>query len=163
MKVVHGNRGQQPPQGQPDPNMQVKVALKDTSDVACEQCDHKLFTQLMMFKNLSAVMSPTGEESLIPIINFIQKYYSLDKTIHYKLLSDILPKQKLFSKYIKGKKMDKYNPELVTIVSKHYEISKREAKLYIDLFRDTTDGTNSLTGVLELYGNTQKEIKKLLK
>ena len=67
MKVVHGNRGQQPPQGQPDPNMQVKVALKDTSDVACEQCDHKLFTQLMMFKNLSAVMSPTGEESLIPI------------------------------------------------------------------------------------------------
>ena len=64
MKVVHGNKGQQ---GQPDPNMQVKVALKDTSDVTCEKCDHKLFTQLMMFKKLSAVMSPTGEESLIPI------------------------------------------------------------------------------------------------
>ena len=67
MKVVHGNKGQRPQQGQPDPNMQVKVALKDTSDVTCEKCDHKLFTQLMMFKNLSAVMSPTGEESLIPI------------------------------------------------------------------------------------------------
>jgi len=67
MKVVHGGKGQQPHQGQPDSNMQVKVALKDTIDVACEKCGHKLFTQLMMFKKLSAVMSPTGEESMIPI------------------------------------------------------------------------------------------------
>lgn len=68
MKVVHGNKGQQPQQGQPDPNqMQVKVELKDTSDVSCEKCGHKLFTQLMMFKKLSAVMSPTGQESMIPI------------------------------------------------------------------------------------------------
>jgi len=67
MRVVKGNQGQQPPQGQPDQNMQVKVALKDTQDVSCEKCGHKLFIQLMMFKKLSAVMSPTGEESLIPV------------------------------------------------------------------------------------------------
>jgi len=67
MRVVQGNNGQKPPQGQQNPNMQVKVALKDTSDVSCEKCGHKLFTQLMMFKKLSAVMSPTGEESMIPI------------------------------------------------------------------------------------------------
>ena len=69
MKLVKGN-GPQPqgnPQGQPNPNMQVKVNLKDTSDLGCEQCGHKLFTQLMMFKQLSAVMSPTGEETLIPV------------------------------------------------------------------------------------------------
>ena len=67
MRVVKGNKGQQPQPGQPDPNMQVKVALKDTQDVSCEKCGHKLFVQLMMFKKLSAVMSPTGEESLIPV------------------------------------------------------------------------------------------------
>jgi len=67
MRVVKGNQGQQPPQGQSDQNMQVKVALKDTQDVSCEKCGHKLFVQLMMFKKLSAVMSPTGEESLIPV------------------------------------------------------------------------------------------------
>tara|TARA_R110000822_G_C15134194_1_gene475446 strand:+ start:337 stop:774 length:438 start_codon:yes stop_codon:yes gene_type:complete len=133
------------------------VTSKKTNPNSYTEGDWKAYNSYMLNKWLS--MNPNVTE----IINFIQKYYSLDKTIHYKLLSDILPKQKLFSKYIKGKKMDKYNPELVTIVSKHYEISKREAKLYIDLFRDTTDGTNSLTGVLELYGNTQKEIKKLLK
>ena len=71
MKVVHGNdRPQGPTRDKPglNPNqMQVKVELKDTSDVGCEKCGHKLFTQLMMFKKLSAVMSPTGQESMIPI------------------------------------------------------------------------------------------------
>jgi predicted nucleic acid-binding Zn ribbon protein len=70
MKVVKGNRGTQgpqAPQSQAEQQMQVKVALKDTTDLTCEQCDNKLFVQLMMFKKLSAVLSPTGEESLIPV------------------------------------------------------------------------------------------------
>ena len=64
MKLVKGNRGpQSQPQSQPQSaaaqNMQVKVALKDTTDLSCESCDHMLF--------ISAVLSPTGEESLIPV------------------------------------------------------------------------------------------------
>ena len=69
MRVVKGNNPG-PTRGEPglDTNqMQVKVALKDTQDVSCEKCGHKLFVQLMMFKKLSAVMSPTGEASMIPI------------------------------------------------------------------------------------------------
>ena len=68
MRVVKGNSG--PTRDNPGLNtndMQMKVLLKDTVDVVCEKCGHKLFTQLMMFKKLSAVMSPTGEESLIPV------------------------------------------------------------------------------------------------
>ncbi len=70
MKVVQGGGPQGPSRDKPGLNtqqMQVKVELKDTSDVSCEKCGHKLFTQLMMFKKLSAVMSPTGQESMIPI------------------------------------------------------------------------------------------------
>ena len=63
MRVVKGN-GAQP---QADQDMQVKVALKDTTDVTCDKCEHKFFTQLMMFKKISAVMSPTGQESMIPV------------------------------------------------------------------------------------------------
>jgi len=79
------------------------------------------------------------------------------------MLSDILPKQKLFSKYIKGNKVDKFNPELVTLIAKHYEVSKKEAKVYIDLYKHTSSGLNSLTEIVEQYGKTKKEIKKLLK
>ena len=66
MKLVHGNKG---PQGQPQTavaqNMQVKVALKDTTDLSCESCDHRLFIQLMMFKKL-----------IITIISLRQHYLS---------------------------------------------------------------------------------------
>ena len=71
MRVVQGNKGPKgPTRDNPGLNtdqMQVKLALKDTEDVGCDKCGHKLFTQLMMFKKISAVMSPTGEESLIPV------------------------------------------------------------------------------------------------
>ena len=97
------------------------------------------------------------------IINFVQKYYSLDKKMHYKMLSDILPKQKLFTKYVKGKKMDKYNPELVKLVADHYEISRKEAKQRIDMFKHFSTGIENLTDMLRGYGKTDKEIKRLLK
>ncbi len=67
MNVVHGNKGQRPQPGQPNPNMQVKIDMKQASDLTCDECGHKYFQQLMMFKKISAVMSPTGEESLVPI------------------------------------------------------------------------------------------------
>ena len=65
MKVVQGGRGQRPQQGQPQ--QQIQVNMNDAEDLTCDKCNHKYFTQLMMFKKISAVMSPTGEESLIPI------------------------------------------------------------------------------------------------
>ena len=68
MRVVKGNSG--PTRDNPGLNtndMQVKIALKDTTDVSCDKCGHHYFTQLMMFKKLSAVMSPNGQESMIPV------------------------------------------------------------------------------------------------
>ena len=79
------------------------------------------------------------------------------------MLSDILPKQKIFSKYIKGKKVDKFNPELVKIVASHYEISRKEAKDRIEMYTHFSTGTETLTEMLQGYGKTKKEIKKLLK
>jgi len=119
--------------------------------------DWKAYNVYMINKWLSM------NSDVTEIINFTQKYYSLDKKIHFKMLSDILPKQKIFSKYIKGRKVDKFNPELVTIISNHYEVSKTEAKSYIDVYTGTNEGAYTLTCVLEMYGKTKKEIKKLLK
>tara|TARA_R110000851_G_scaffold225818_1_gene378611 strand:+ start:670 stop:1110 length:441 start_codon:yes stop_codon:yes gene_type:complete len=119
--------------------------------------DWKAYNVYMINKWLSM------NSDVTEIINFTQKYYSLDKKIHFKMLSDILPKQKIFSKYIKGIKVDKFNPELVTIISKHYEVSRAEAKSYIDVYKGTTEGSCNLKGILEMYGKTKKEIKKLLK
>ncbi len=119
--------------------------------------DWKSYNTYMVNRWLS--MNPGVTE----IINFIQKYYSLDKKIHYKMLSDILPKQKLFSKYIKGKKLEKFNTELVSIIAKYYEISRSEAKQRIEMYMHFSTGTETLTEILRGYGKTKKEIKRLLK
>ena len=137
--------------------MLADVSHKKTDPNTYTEGDWKAYNTYMMNKWLS--MNPHVTE----IINFIQKYYSLDKQIHYKMLSDILPKQKLFSKYIKGKKVDKYNPELVKLVASHYEISRKEAKERIEMYIHFSTGVETLTDMLRSYGKTDKEIKKLLK
>ena len=137
--------------------MLADVSHKKTDPNTYTEGDWKAYNTYMMNKWLS--MNPHVTE----IINFIQKYYSLDKQVHYKMLSDILPKQKLFSKYIKGKKVDKYNPELVKLVASHYEISRKEAKERIEMYIHFSTGVETLTDMLRSYGKTDKEIKKLLK
>ena len=133
------------------------LTINKTDPNTYTDSDWKAYSVYMVNKWLS--MNPDVTE----IINFTQKYYSLDRKVHYRMLSDILPRQKIFSKYIKGKKVDKYNAELVALISKHYEVSKSEAKDYIDIFKYSSDGISNLTEVVEQYGKTKKEIKKLLK
>tara|TARA_R110000851_G_scaffold31214_5_gene84591 strand:+ start:7075 stop:7317 length:243 start_codon:yes stop_codon:yes gene_type:complete len=79
------------------------------------------------------------------------------------MLCGVLPKRKVFTKYIKGTKSDKFNPELVDILYKHYEVSKDEIKTYIKLFNQDNVRILSLTSILESYGYDKKQIKKLIK
>tara|TARA_R110000744_G_scaffold39158_1_gene89187 strand:+ start:8731 stop:9168 length:438 start_codon:yes stop_codon:yes gene_type:complete len=138
-------------------NIIADVSYKKTDPSTYTEGDWKAYNMYMVNKWLSM------NSDVTEIINFIQKYYSLDKKIHYKMLSDILPKQKLFSKYIKGKKVGKYNPELIDYVVKYYEISRQEAKQRIDMITQTEGGIEALTEMVRGYGKTEKEIKRLLK
>ena len=65
------------------------------------ESDLKSYNPYMMNRWLSMYKHYTG------IIDNIQKYYSLPKKLHYKMLCSLLPKQKVFIRYIKGKKVGK--------------------------------------------------------
>jgi len=97
------------------------------------------------------------------LIDSTQKYYTLPKSMHYKMLTGVLPKKKVFTRYIKGKKENKYNPELVNILCKHYEVSTDEIKTYIQLFFGDKLRILSLVTILESYGYDNKQIQKLIK
>jgi uncharacterized Zn finger protein len=58
MKVVKGN---------PEQNMNINVNLDQCDDIVCESCGNLTFRQVVMFKKLSAVLSPSGKASLIPL------------------------------------------------------------------------------------------------
>jgi hypothetical protein len=131
-----------------------QVTYEKKSWDSFSEVEHKVFNPYMINRWLSM------DEDLIQIVNFFQKYsieYLHPKEV-YKWYCDVIPKQKRFNKYIKGKKQVKYDTELIGLVCKHFETSKKECIDCIELM-----DKSQLTSLLELFGKNPKEIKKLLK
>jgi hypothetical protein len=135
------------------------ITNKKTPWSTLTEQDRKSFSPYLINRWLS--MHP----ELIEIIDMFQQYTigPLSKKHVYQLYHDILPKQKMYAKYIKGKKMNKYNPELVKFLTDHLQSSKVEAEEYISLLMRDKFGRDRLVELLKKYGHTDKEIKKLLK
>lgn len=123
------------------------------------EADQKSFSPYLINRWLS--MSP----DLIEIVDAFQQYTigELDRKHVYQLYQDILPKKRIFMKYIKGKGSDKYNKDLVEILCEHFEIPSREAEEYIDMLNGMDISTECIKELLSRYGKTDQEIKKLLK
>ena len=51
----------------PGQKQQVKVDLSQAETMKCEYCGNYIFIKGSVIKRLSALVSPTGEEALIPI------------------------------------------------------------------------------------------------
>ena len=116
--------------------------------------EQKKFSSFIVNRWLSMRME------LIEIINQLQKYTIglLSPRDTYRLYHGILPTQRTFAKYIKGKKEDKYDKQLISQIADHYLVSQSEAIDYIDLMPK-----DSCSSLLSMYGYTEKEIKKMLK
>ena len=123
------------------------------------ESDQKSFSPYIINRWLS--MHP----DLIETIDLFQQYTigPLSKKHVYQLYYDILPNANVRAKYIKGKKLNKYNKDLVKLITSHYNVNSKEAEEYIDLFKHTNGGISHLNKLLKMYGKTDKEIKKLLK
>jgi predicted nucleic acid-binding Zn ribbon protein len=48
----------------------IKRKLESARTITCEQCDNHTFNQVHVMKRLSALVSPTGEEVVIPLQTF---------------------------------------------------------------------------------------------
>ena len=51
----------------PNPNTQFKVDISQTTAEVCEECGNDTFVQVYQMRKLSALLSPTGQETMIPI------------------------------------------------------------------------------------------------
>ena len=51
----------------PKKQAQVKLNLSDTETIVCEKCGNGLFIQSFFLKKISALVSPTGQEAIIPV------------------------------------------------------------------------------------------------
>ena len=118
------------------------------------EIDQKAFSPFMMNRFLSMRME------LTELVNEFQTYTIglLRPQETYRLYFELLPNNKAFAKYIKGKSEDKYEKALVEQIAEHYQVSKSEAADYIDLMDKT-----QCERILTMYGYSDGEKKKLLK
>jgi hypothetical protein len=101
---------------------------------------------------------------LIEAVNYFQRFnHDLDSEIAFKLYYDILPKKRLWSKYVKSNNETKYNADLVDFLVKHYRISTLEAKDYLKIYLSSDDYKTNLIHLLQSCGYDLQKIQELVK
>ena len=48
----------------------LNINFEQTTAVVCDECGHDVFTQVLKMRKVSALLSPTGQETMIPIQAF---------------------------------------------------------------------------------------------
>ena len=54
----------------PNGQAQMNIDLSQASDVKCDECKNDSFKQTILIKKMSALISPTGQEIVIPVAAF---------------------------------------------------------------------------------------------
>jgi len=93
----------------------------------------------------------------IDIVNYVQKINPTNKKQIYSIYREMIPKQKVWLKYVKSQ-TPKKNAELVEYVADYFECSLGEADHYIDILRET-----GVRSILWKMGIDEKEQNKLVK
>jgi hypothetical protein len=131
------------------------------ADQSAEFFDNLTEAELKSYRNsrymINRVISMNHDYA--GIVNAIQKYTSIPERMHYLFYTNILPKKKQFNKYIKSAAEDKYEDWMVSLVAKHYAVSRSEAVEYIEIFY--LQNKDELRELCEKYGIDQKLIKKV--
>jgi hypothetical protein len=116
------------------------------------EADQKSWSNYMVCRFLS--MDPR----CIDMINEIQKYQGiLQPREFYQLCLAVTPKGRAFYPYIKNQSEEKWSKEVMEILCKHFQESERNVAEYLQIV--TKDDVRE---ILSLYGNNEKDIKKLL-
>ena len=66
-------------------NVNMNINVSELPDVVCEKCGNQTFSMAFLFKKISAVLSPNGKESMIPL-----QIYKCDECGHIN--KEFLPK-----------------------------------------------------------------------
>ena len=93
----------------------------------------------------------------IEISNMAQRFLPTDKNGIYNFYCSMIPKKKVWNKYIKSSIKPK-NKELVKILANYFECGTHEADNYIDVI-----GKDEVKSILSSIGKEKKEITQLFK
>ena len=128
-----------------------EITVKKTSPKDFTQQDWDDWNSYMVHRFLSMNMS------YIDIVNYVQNINPQNKKEIYTIYREMIPKRKVWNKYIKNQNK-KDSKELSDIIASKLSIGSNEASSYIPILEK-----EGVTEVLSDLGYEKKEIKKLIK
>ena len=128
-----------------------EVTVKKSSPNSFTQQDWDDWNSYMIHRFLSMNIN------YIDIVNFVQNINPQNKKEIYTIYREMIPKRKVWNKYIKNQNK-KDSKELSDIIASKLSIGSNEASSYISIL-----GKDGITGVLSDLGYEKKEITKLIK
>ena len=128
-----------------------EITVKKTLPNNFTQQDWDDWNSYMVHRFLSMNMS------YVDIVNFVQNINPQNKKEIYTIYREMIPKRKIWNKYIKNQNK-KDSKELAKIIANKLSIGIDEASSYIPILEK-----EGVTEVLSDLGYEKKEIKKLIK
>ena len=127
--------------------------------ITYEKKDWKSFTedQQSSFNSYMVHRFLSMYEGYIDITNVVQKFPYTEKEAIYNTYKSMLPKKKMFLKYIKSSRK-KTSDALLVHIANHFTCGLGEAEEYTYILRK-----EGVEGILFQSGIEEKEIKKLIK
>jgi hypothetical protein len=96
----------------------------------------------------------------IELISEIQPLtQTLEPKLFYKLLIGLIPKGKVYLRYIKGKHEEKVDEQIINLLMAEYACSKNTAIDYYDILLNIKDGKEYIEYLKEKYGVTTEKAK----
>lgn len=101
--------------------------------------------------------------ALLDDVSTLFKYFDkIPSPQFYQLLIGLIPPDKKFYPWVKSKTQS-HNNELLELVARYFEISKKEAGEYIAILSSNEKGKKQLEELCHAYGLSDKEIESLMK
>lgn len=101
------------------------------------------------------------DDDILPEMAFLYRYFDkIPSSQFYKLLIRLVPKENRWVPWIKSKVI-KHGPDLLNLVSKHYQVSKRQANEYVNVLTATDEGLLKLIDLCKITGLNDSEVEKL--
>ena len=104
--------------------------------------EKKSFSPFMIHRFLSMEMD------YVDIVSHVQNY-QLSPERTERFFRDLLPKKKLWNKYLKGS--GKQDNQSIDILSEYYQVSKREATMYYNTLKSNGE-LDKVKEIKKLYG-----------
>jgi hypothetical protein len=101
------------------------------------------------------------DNEVVQEMAFLYRYFHIIPSPQfYQLLIALVPKHNAWVPWIKTKVV-KHSPDLLSLVAKHYQVSKRQANEYVNVLVATDDGLGKLVDLCSAMGLNDKEVEKL--